>query len=289
MDQPIARIDPNIYGHFAENLGAVVYGGVWVGPDSPIPNIGGIRKALVDEMRRIRAPIVRFPGGCYADSYDWRDGIGPASQRPTRINHWATSLPPGAPAAQRFDPNQFGTSEFIRFCRLAGSEPYLVGNIRSLPAQVLSGWIDYCNAPANSTTYSRAREAAGDAEPYRVRYWGIGNEAWACGGGFTADEYAREFRRYTIGLPAFDSPLHLIGSGPYKDDYAWTAQLLEGLARRGERSVGNRSSDYRSTDYTWNLSRGRTDDFEPAAEATPPPSMRWNGTNCFAKVRRWTP
>ena len=261
LDRPLARIDPNVYGHFAENLGAVIYGGVWVGVGSPIPNIAGVRKALVEEMRTIRAPIVRFPGGCYADSYDWRDGIGRTNERPTRTNCWAASLPPGAPAEQRYDPNEFGTTEFVRFCRLIGSEPYLVGNVRSLPALVLSWWIDYCNAPPQATTYSRARAAAGDSDPYGVRYWGIGNEAWSGGGSFTADEYAREFLRYAIALPEHGAPLSLIASGPYRDDYGWTAEFFEGLLRRGERSlqsVCGLALHY----YTWNLSCKQPEDFD---------------------------
>jgi alpha-N-arabinofuranosidase len=261
VDRPVAQISRNLYGHLAENLGAVVYGGVWVGEGSAIPNIGGIRKALVDEMRRLHVPVVRFPGGCYAESYDWRDGVGPQSERRTRTSHWASSVPAGAPDAHRYDPNEFGTTEFLRFCRLTGSAPYLVANIRSLPALALHDWVDYCNAPAHATTWSRARAASGDADTYGVRYWGIGNEAWACGGGFTADEYALEFRRYTIGLPQHDTPLSLIASGPYKSDYAWTAQFFEGIARRGGRPAES-IFGLALHDYTWNLSRGRTDDFD---------------------------
>jgi len=135
VNEPLGTISPNIYGHFVENLSGVVYDGIWVGPNSKIPNADGIRKELIEEMRKIKPPAVRFPGGCFADSYDWRDGIGPADKRPRRTNFWAGGEAPDAPASHRYDPNQFGTNEFVRFCKLIGSEPYLAANLRSLPAE----------------------------------------------------------------------------------------------------------------------------------------------------------
>src|ERR1700747_808861 len=135
LDEPLGIISPNIYGHFTENLSGVIYDGIWVGENSKILNINGIRKELVDEMRKIKPPVVRFPGGCFADSYDWRDGIGPADKRPKRTNFWAEGEAAGAPASHKYDPNQFGTNEFAHFCKLIGAEAYLAANVRSLPAE----------------------------------------------------------------------------------------------------------------------------------------------------------
>src|SRR5215470_430982 len=140
-DEPLGTISPNIYGHFAENLSGVVYDGMWVGENSKVPNIKGIRKELVDEMRKIKPSVVRFPGGCFADSYDWKDGIGPADKRPRRTNFWVEGEKAAAPAAHKYDPNQFGTNEFVRFCKLVEAEPYLAANVRSLPAEDFYRWV----------------------------------------------------------------------------------------------------------------------------------------------------
>src|SRR3954464_513506 len=129
LDEPLGTISPDIYGHFVENLSGVVYDGIWVGENSKVPNIKGIRKELVDEMKKIKPSVVRFPGGCFADSYDWRDGIGPSDERPKRTNFWAEGEATSAPAAHRYDPNQFGTNEFVQFCRQIGGQPYLAANV----------------------------------------------------------------------------------------------------------------------------------------------------------------
>lgn len=260
IDEPLGTISPNIYGHFAENLGGVIYDGIWVGLDSKIPNIGGIRKTLVEAMREIRAPIVRFPGGCYADSYDWRDGIGPTSKRPRRTNFWAQSLPQSAPRDQRYDPNLFGTREFIAFCRATGSAPYLAANLRSRSAEEFAQWVEYCNSPAGSTTLSEMRATEGDLQPFDVAYWGVGNEAWGCGGSFTPAEYASEFCRYRASIPTYGSALSLIACGPDRDDWAWTRGFFEAIAKRGIAEFQG-VSGFALHYYTWNLSRGQTTDF----------------------------
>ena len=199
LDEPIATIAPEIYGHFAEHLGGVVYDGIWVGEGSKIPNVGGIRTALVEHLKRINAPVVRWPGGCFADSYDWRDGIGAAASRPRRTNFWLnTKVPPGP---QQYDPNAFGTVEFVRFCRLAGAQPYLAANLRSLPPRDFYQWVEFCNSPAGTTTMAEARAAQGEKDPLNVRYWGVGNEPWGCGGDFSPEDYAAEFRRFTSWVP----------------------------------------------------------------------------------------
>jgi alpha-N-arabinofuranosidase len=260
MNEPLGVISPEIYGHFVENLSGVVYDGVWVGEDSKVPNIKGIRKRLVDEMRKIKPAIVRFPGGCFADSYDWRDGVGPVDKRPRRTNFWFGGEKPGAMEAHRYDPNRFGTNEFVEFCRLIGGQPYLAANLRSLPAEQFYRWVEYCNSPAGSTTLADERAEAGFKEPFNVRYWGVGNESWGCGGNFTAQEYAVEYRRFTAWVPGYQGPLSFIASGPNDDTWSWTRGFLEEITRKGKgeiRDIFGLALHY----YAWNLSRGKTHDW----------------------------
>lgn len=260
FDEPLGTISPNIYGHFTENLGGVFYDGIWVGEKSPVPNIGGLRKSLIEHMRRIKAPVIRYPGGCFADSYDWRDGIGPVEKRPRRTNFWANAESNLAPLNHRYDPNTVGTNEFVHFCELIGAEPYLAANVRSLPASAFQQWVEYCNSPAGTTTLADARVAAGYPEPFHVKYWGVGNESWGCGGEFTAQEYAVEFRRYSTWLPNYGDKLNLVASGPNTDDWSWTREFLEEVLRKGPgelRRIYGLALHY----YSWNLSRGKTQDW----------------------------
>ena len=260
LAEPLGTISPNIYGHFTENLGGVIYDGVWVGEKSKVPNVNGIRKELIEEMRKIKAPVIRYPGGCFADSYDWRDGIGPAEKRPRRTNFWAQEETAAGPANHKYDPNQLGTNEFIQFCKLIGSQPYLAANVRSLPAAEFYHWVEYCNSPAGSTTLADMRAAAGYAEPFGVRYWGVGNESWGCGGNFTAQEYAVEFRRYAAWVPQYGQKLSFVASGPSDDKWDWTRGFLEEIVRHSPadlRSIYGLALHY----YAWNLSRGRTLDW----------------------------
>ncbi len=260
--EPLGVISPNLYGHFAENLSGVVYDGIWVGPKSKVPNIDGIRKELIDEMRKIKPPVVRFPGGCFADSYDWRDGVGPSEKRPRRTNFWNGGEAEAAPASHRFDPNEFGTNEFVHFCKLIGSEPYLAANLRSLPAEQFYQWVEYCNSPAGSTTLADSRAAAGFKDPFNVRYWGVGNESWGCGGNFTAQEYAVEFRRFTTWVPRYgnENELSFIASGPNVDDWGWTRGFFEEIAKKGRWQLRGLYG-WALHHYAWNLSRGRTRDW----------------------------
>ncbi|MBN1359731.1 MAG: hypothetical protein JW993_04020 [Sedimentisphaerales bacterium] len=234
LDEPIGTISPDIYGHFAEHIGGVIYDGIWVGEGSSIPNYAGMRKSLVDHMRRLNPSVVRWPGGCFADSYNWRDGVGPRYQRPTRPNFWINTRflqeAPDGPA--KYDPNEFGTDEFIAFCRLINAQPYLAANVRSASARDFYEWIEYCNAPAGSTTLARQREANGCRDPFKVRFWGVGNESWGCGGDFTPQEYATEFRRFTSWVPNFDTPPQFIAAGPNSWDETWTRGFFEALTRR---------------------------------------------------------
>jgi alpha-N-arabinofuranosidase len=234
-DEAIGTISPDIYGHFIEHLGGCIYDGVWVGEKSKIPNYSGVRKALVDNLKRLKPPVIRWPGGCFADSYNWRDGVGPRERRPRHTNFWANNeylqkVPSGP---QKYDPNEFGTNEFARFCKLSGAEPYLAGNVRSLTAHDFYEWIEYCNSPQGTTSLADLRAQGGSPEPLNVKYWGVGNESWGCGGSFTGDEYAIEFRRWAEWVPEFGNHLSFIASGPNVADYAWTRSFFEKIAERG--------------------------------------------------------
>ena len=265
IGEEIGTINPNIYGHFAEHLGGVVYDGIWVGPNSKVPNTGGIRTALVDALKRIKAPVIRWPGGCFADSYDWRDGTGPRARRPKRTNFWADAQewPKNVPNGPwKFETNHFGTNEFLRFCQLSGSEAYLAANVRGLTAQQFYEWIEYCNSPAGSTTGAELR-AGGDMpnrDPFRVRYWGVGNESWGCGGNFTPEEYSVEYRRFTAAVPRYGVDLRFIASGANVDDSNWTRGFF---ARTAEKNRGLFNSIYGwgLHHYAWNLGFGKTNDW----------------------------
>jgi alpha-L-arabinofuranosidase len=259
IDEPIATIAPQIYSHFTENLGGVIYDGVWVGEDSAIPNIGGLRKQLVESLRRINPPAIRWPGGCFADSYDWHDGIGPRDHRPKRTNFWVDaaewSKSANRKGPQTYDPNQFGTVEFARFCKLTGAQPYFAANLRSLRAQDFDRWIEYCNSPAGSTTMAEQRAADGERDPLNVRYWGVGNEAWGCGGNFTPEDYATEFLRFTAWTPEYGVPLSFVGSGPNDNDLDWTRRFF---AKVGHTGALGRMWGWSMHHYAWNASGGRT-------------------------------
>ena len=239
-DEPIGRIAPEFHGQFTEHLGGCIYDGIWVGENSKIPNEGGIRKALLDRMRQIEVPVDRWPGGCFADSYNWRDGVGPQAERPTRTNFWANKRQlwktPDGP--QKYEPNTFGTPEFMRFCRLAGAKPYVAGNVRSLTPIDFYEWVEYCNSPAGATTLAKMRAADGSRDPYNVPYWGVGNESWGCGGNFLPGEYATEFRRFTTWVANYGMRLHFIGSGPgasiENPGVDWTRGFFEGLAAKSK-------------------------------------------------------
>lgn len=264
IDEPIGTIAPEIYGHFTEHLGTVIYDGIFVGEDSKIPNQHGLRSALIEKMRAIKAPVVRWPGGCFADSYDWRDGIGPRSKRPRRTNFWTDAYPEsirGKNIPQVFEPNTFGTSDFVRFCQLCGAEPYIAANVRSLTPLDFDHWVEYCNSPRGTTTLAETRQADGSAEPYNVRYWGVGNESWGCGGNFDPEDYAIEYKRYTTWVPSYGVDLRFVASGPNSDEQAWTRgffnKLYHGQPGHDTHGVWGLSVHH----YATNLSRGKTNDW----------------------------
>jgi alpha-L-arabinofuranosidase len=234
--EPIGTISPEIYSHFIEHLGGVIYDGVWVGEGSKIPNQNGIRTAFIDTMRAVQAPVLRWPGGCFADSYDWRDGLGPRDKRPARTGFW-----------DQQDNNQYGLHEFMRTCRAIGCKPYLAANLRTLPARDFYQEIEYCNAPAGNVPSNSAakavpnslaaqRAANGDPAPFNVDLWGVGNESWGCGGNLTPEEYAAMFRRYTAWTPSYGKdPLRFVAVGPNGDDVDWTRRLFKSLYGNPER------------------------------------------------------
>jgi alpha-N-arabinofuranosidase len=218
-----ATINPNIYGHFAEHLGRCVYDGIWVGEDSPIPNMGGFRTDIIEALRRLKPPVIRWPGGCFADDYHWQDGIGLRDRRPRRINiHWGEVI----------ETNHVGTQEFIRFCRLVGAQPYFCGNVGSGTPRELRDWIEYCNFPdsgPDGSTWAQQRAADGSPEPFNVTYWGVGNENWGCGGNFSPEDYCTEFRRYASFVRGFGKKLFVIACGPPGNDVEWTNRFFRKL------------------------------------------------------------
>jgi alpha-N-arabinofuranosidase len=240
-DEVVGTISPNIYGHFVEHLGGVVYDGIWVGEGAKVPNVGGIRRALVEHMRRIKPGVVRWPGGCFADMYNWRDGIGPRDKRPRRTNFWRDDRGNRSSEAyrqlesgpQKYEPNWFGTNEFMAFCRQTETRPYFAANVRSLPAQDFQEWVEYCNAPPGTTTLADMRAAAGDREPYRVEFWGVGNESWGCGGRLTPEEYSQEFRRFIAYVPRYGVELKFIAAGPNGGDIPWTRRFFTNMVEKG--------------------------------------------------------
>ncbi len=262
LNEPIGTIAPEIYSHFVEHLGGVVYDGIWVGENSKIANVGGLRKALVDALKKTKPSVIRWPGGCFADQYDWRDGIGPRGKRPKRTNFWVDSREWPANAnrtgAQVYDPNHFGTPEFARFCQLTNSQPYFAANLRSLPAQEFWRWVEYCNSPNGSTTLAQQRAADGLAQPLNVRYWGVGNESWGCGGNFSPEDYAIEFKRYSAWVPSYGVNLAMVGSGPNGGELEWTKKFFAKAAERG--GLG-KMWGWGLHHYSWNASAGRTRDW----------------------------
>ena len=217
-DQTVATINPNIYGHFAEHLGRCIYDGIWVGPDSSVPNEGGFRTAVIDALKRLRAPVVRWPGGCFADAYHWQDGVGPLEKRPRRSNLWWEGE----------EPNSFGTNEFIEFCRKIGAAPYICANLGSGSPEEALGWMEYCNS-RQKTRFATMRAQNGHPEPYGVMYWGVGNENWGCGGCFDAESYAKEYKRFATYLKraSFQTGAQLIACGHTTKD--WNPKFFEVL------------------------------------------------------------
>lgn len=220
-EQESGTISRHLYGHFAEHLGRCIYDGIWVGEDSSIPNTRGIRNDIVEALRRIKIPNLRWPGGCFADDYHWRDGIGPRAQRPRRVNmHWG----------QVVDTNAFGTHEFLDLCELVGAEPYIAGNVGSGTPQELRDWIEYMTYDGDSEL-ANLRRANGREKPWKIPYLGIGNENWGCGGNMRPEFYADLYRRFATYCPDFSgNRLTRVACGPSGFDQNWTRVVLDRAA-----------------------------------------------------------
>ncbi len=222
-DHPIGTISPRLYGHFAEHLGRCCYDGLWVGPQSPVASHNGLRADVLQALQALPVPLLRWPGGCYAEHYHWRDGIGPADQRPRRLG-----LSCGLEVE---DDNSFGTHEFMELCRRLGAEPYLAGNLGNGTPQEFSDWVEYCNSRFD-TTLTRERAANGSPQPFNVKLWGVGNENWGCGGNFDAETYAKEYRRFATFLRHVDPGAELVicGTGDVRHTGdVWNTEVLQTL------------------------------------------------------------
>ncbi len=225
-------INRNIYGHFAEHLGHCIYGGLYVGDNNTkIPNKDGIRLDVVDALKKLKVPVLRWPGGCFADTYHWKDGIGAKDKRPSMLNVWWGNVK---------EDNSFGTNEFLNMCELLGAEPYLSGNVGSGTAQELADWVQYTIHPNNSSPMTDLRKQNGRANPWKVKYWGIGNEAWGCGGNMKPEYYANIYRQYvtfmTNGNPR--ERIFRIASGASDADYNWTEVLMRDIPHNMLDAVG---------------------------------------------------
>ncbi len=211
------RINKNIYGHFSEHLGRCIYEGIWVGEDSAIPNINGFRADVVEALKKLKIPVLRWPGGCFADEYHWQDGIGPKTDRPYMVNtHW------GGVA----ENNHFGTHEFMEFCDMIGAEPYICGNVGSGTVREMQQWVEYMTFDGKSPM-SDLRRSNGRQEPWELKYFGIGNENWGCGGNMRAEYYADQYRRYATYVRNFGgNKIYKIAGGASVDDYHWTEVLM---------------------------------------------------------------
>lgn len=216
-------IDKNIYGHFAEHLGHCIYGGFYVGDDNQaIPNKDGVRLDVIEALKKLKIPVLRWPGGCFADTYHWKDGIGPKKERPSMLNVWWGNTK---------EDNSFGTNEFLNMCELLGAEPYLSGNVGSGTPQELADWVKYTTHPNGSSPMPEMREKYGRPNPWKVKFWGLGNEAWGCGGNMKAEHYANVYRQYATFMTDWinSDKLYRIASGASDDDYHWTEVLMKEL------------------------------------------------------------
>ena len=244
-NQPV--IPAEIYGQFAEHLGRCIYDGIWVGPDSDIPNINGYRKDLIEALQVLKVPVLRWPGGCFADEYHWMDGIGPKENRPMMINNnWGGTV----------EDNSFGTHEFFNLCELLECEPYLSGNVGSGTVEELAKWVEYITAEGGTLAELRAKN--GRKEPWKLKYLGVGNESWGCGGDMYPEYYSDLYRRYAIYCRNYDgNVLYKVASGASDYDYNWTKVLMD--------KIGDKMNGVSLHYYTvkgWDGSKGSATDFD---------------------------
>jgi alpha-N-arabinofuranosidase len=225
-------INKNIYGHFAEHLGHCIYGGMYVGDNNTkIPNKDGVRLDIIDALKKLKVPVLRWPGGCFADTYHWKDGIGPKDKRPSILNVWWGNVK---------EDNSFGTNEFLNMCELLGAEPYLSGNVGSGTPQELSDWVKYTTHTNGTSPLTDLRQQNGRANPWHVKYWGLGNEAWGCGGNMKPEYYANIYRQYATFMTSWSNTdrIFRIASGASDNDYNWTEVLMRDIPHNMLDAVG---------------------------------------------------
>lgn len=221
-DSAKLTISKQIYGHFAEHLGRCVYGGFYVGENSKIPNTAGVRNDVVAALKKLKIANLRWPGGCFADTYHWKDGIGPKDKRPSIVNTWWGGVT---------ENNSFGTHDFLNMCELIDTDPYLAGNVGSGTVQELTDWVQYVNF-AGESPMSSLRKLNGREKPWNVKYWGVGNEAWGCGGNMQPEYYADIYRKYATFMTGWtEGGIFRIASGANSADYNWTEVLMKNIPR----------------------------------------------------------
>ena len=247
-DSGKVTISKNIYGHFAEHLGNCIYGGFWVGPESNIPNTRGIRNDVIAALKEIDPPVIRWPGGCFADYYHWKDGIGPRDQRPTMINSsWGGVT----------EDNSFGTHEFLDLCEILGAEPYVCVNVGSGTVQEAADWVEYINS-SNISPMTDLRKKNGREKPWNVKYFAVGNESWGCGGNMTPEYYVDNFKRFATYMRAGD--LYRVASGGIDPDYHWTETVMK-KTENCRQLIDGYSFHYYSVWPSWN-DKGLATDFK---------------------------
>jgi len=222
VDEAAPTINRHIYGHFAEHLGRCIYGGFYVGEaNDSVPHTNGVRDDVVEALKKLQVPNLRWPGGCFADTYHWKDGIGPKPARPSIVNNWWGGVT---------EDNSFGTHDFLDLCERLGAQPYLAGNVGSGEVQELADWVQYVNF-AGESPMSDLRRKNGRQEPWNVRFWGVGNEAWGCGGNMTAEYYTDIYRKYATFMADWSNSggLYRIASGANSADYHWTETLMKNI------------------------------------------------------------
>lgn len=219
---PKNTISKHIYGHFAEHLGRGIYDGIYVGEKAKtIPHTAGVRNDVVAALKKLKIPNLRWPGGCFADTYHWKDGIGPKEARPTIVNTWWGGIT---------EDNSFGTHDFLNLCKLLEAEPYLAGNVGSGTVQELSDWVQYVNFDGKAPMADLRRQN-GQEKPWGVQYWGVGNEPWGCGGNMNAEYYANLYKQYATYMIGFAQreKMFRVASGPAGGDYNWTEVLMKNV------------------------------------------------------------
>jgi alpha-N-arabinofuranosidase len=255
-DRPGAKISRHIYGQFAEHLGHCIYEGLWVGPDSPIPNTKGYRNDVLAALKALKVPQLRWPGGCFADEYHWRDGIGPREKRPSMFNsHWGGVV----------ENNHFGTHEFLDLCEMLDIAPYVCVNVGSGTPQEAMEWVEYMTSPADSPM-ANLRRANGRDQPWKVPFLAVGNESWGCGGNMRAEFYADNYRRYNTFVKNYvrgpENRIFRVACGPNEDNYEWTETLM---ALAGRNMNGLALHYYTLPSGSWRGSKGVSKGFDEAA------------------------